>query len=108
MASTRVTDRLADIHPQSLRVDGEAFRKKLAIGKSVGRALEIAGIPQKDAAARMGYQDEGAVVSRWTRGAERPHFDKLFDLEGFEEAWMKARAETNTRVIVRTLIELKA
>lgn len=104
--SNSLPDRLDGVHPQMLAMDGESLRKKVAVGKSIERALAIAGLSQKDAAGQMGYSDQG-TVSRWCAGVERPHFDKLFDLDGFEEAWMKARAECNARVTVRTVIEIQ-
>src|SRR5262245_35392839 len=102
-----VAAKLDSIKGKSVAVDAEDYRKKLAIARSVLRALQIAGIPLTVAAADMGYPD-ATEVSRWVNGAARPHFDKLFALDGFEEAWFKARAEVNPRFHVRTVIELKS
>ena len=100
-----LSSRLSDVHPKMLRGEREGDHKKLAVGQSVERALEIAGIQKQDAAGRMGYSDQG-TVSRWCSGLERPHFDKLFELDGFEVAWMKARAERNQRIKARTVFEI--
>ncbi len=105
MSVSTVARALVGVHPKMLRADSEATSKKLAVGQSVERALAIAGIAKQEAAGRMGYADQG-TVSRWCSGLERPHFDKLFDLDGFEEAWIKARAERNHRLTVRTVIEI--
>ena len=103
--ATTLQKRLADVHPKMLRVDGEGDRKKL-VGRDVERALALLGVSQKDAAYRMGYSDQG-TVSRWCAGTERPHFDKLEQIDGFEEAYMKAKAERNPRVRMRTVIEIE-
>lgn len=103
--ATTLQKRLADVHPKMLRVDGEGDRKKL-VGRDVERSLELIGISKQDAAWRMGYSDPG-TVSRWCAGTERPHFDKLEQIDGFDEAWMKAKAERNARVTVRTVIEIQ-
>lgn len=108
-------DRLADVHPQMLRASserparaGESDCKKVAdlrtvIGRLVERALEIAGVRKQEAAFQMGYSDQG-TVSRWCSGVERPLFDKLFMVEGFEDAWMLALAERNPQMEVETRI----
>lgn len=111
MPDRTVADRLADMHPQMLRVDPAADRKKLAdlravIGRLVERALELLGVTKQDAAFQMGYKDAGAV-SRWCSAVERPLFDKLFALEGFEVAWVLAMAERNTRIEVATVITIR-
>lgn len=105
-----VTERLASVHPQMLRVESESTSKKLAdakraIGHSVARALEIAGITKQQAAYDMGYQDAG-TVSRWCSGLERPHFDKLFTLPRVEDAWILARAECNPHIVVETVVKI--
>lgn len=106
-----VADRLAEAHPQMLRVGIEGERKKLAdlrpvIGRLVARAFELLGITKQDAAYRMGYHDAG-TVSRWCSAAERPLFDKLFTLDGFEDAWMLALAERNPRMEVETVVKIR-
>lgn len=105
MAPT-VAKRIEDVHPQMLRMKGEADRKKLAdFGRSLERALELWGKSKQDTAYALGYRDPG-TISRWCAGSERPHMEKLLALDGFEEAWMLARAEGNVRVIVRSVIEI--
>lgn len=90
--------------PQMLRVDGEPDRKKL-VGRDVERSFELLGISKQDAAYRMGYSDPG-TISRWCAGTERPHFDKLEAIRGFDQAYMKAKAERIPRTRRVTIIEL--
>lgn len=112
MASNRiVVDRLADVHPQMLRVESETDCKKLAelrvvVGRLVERAFELMGITKQDAAYRMGYTDAG-TVSRWCSGTERPLFDKLIAIDGFEEAWVLALAARCSRIDVETVVRIR-
>lgn len=108
---SRVHDPLAGLHPQMLRMESEGASKKLAdlrptIGRLVARALELAGISKQDAAYRMKYSDAG-TVSRWCSGTERPAFDKLFTIEGFEIAYVLAIAERNAQIEVTTAITIR-
>jgi hypothetical protein len=109
--SQSITDRLKDVHPQMLRAESEGDRKEVAdlrqvIARLVGRAFELMGITKQDAAYRMGYQDPG-TVSRWCSATERPLFDKLFSLDGFEVAYVLAIAERHSRMDVQTTITVK-
>ena len=112
-----MADRLAGVHPQMLRAPSEAERerseadrKKLVdlrrvIGRLVERALELAGVSKQEAAHHMGYADQG-VVSRWCSAVERPLFDKLFGIDGFELAWIVAMAERNPQMQVHTTVTI--
>ena len=107
----KVANRLADVHPQMLRAEGEGRRKELAdlrpvIGELVSRALQLAGVTKQEAAFRMRYSDPG-TVSRWCSGVERPAFDKLFTIEGFEVAWVLAIAERNRGIVVETVVRIR-
>lgn len=105
-------ERLNSIHPQMLRVEDEGDRKQLAegrrarIARAVERALEIAGVTKQQAAFAMGYTDQGPV-SRWCSGVERPLFDKLFGVPGFEDAYLVALAERNPRVELETTVRIR-
>jgi hypothetical protein len=110
MKST-IADRLASVQPQMLRAGGEADRNKLAdlravIGQLVGRTFELMGITKQDAAYRMQYSDAG-TISRWCSGTERPLFDKLFTIDGFEIAYVLAIAERNQAIEVDTVITIR-
>lgn len=99
-----MAERLDGVPRKMLRVDSETHRKK--VGTRVERALELAGISKQTAAHDMGYSDQG-VVSRWCSGIERPQFDKLNTLDGFEDAYIVALAEKNPRVTLETVVRLK-
>lgn len=108
-----VDPRLAGVQPQMLAATLDADRKPLAdadwrrhIGRTIDRALEIAGVTKQCMSAEMGYRDQGSL-SRWIAGVERPHFDKLFAVDRFYDAWIIACAETNPRVEVETLVRIK-
>jgi transcriptional regulator with XRE-family HTH domain len=100
-----LADRLNAVHPKMLRADGESDRKKL-VGRRVERALSLARLTQQEAAYAMGYADQG-VVSRWCSGLERPHFDKLYALDGFTIAWVLALAEGTPEIDVETTIRIR-
>jgi len=106
-----VPDRLAAVHPQMLRATIEGDRKKLAdlrqaIGQLVARTFELMGITKQDAAYRLQYRDAG-TISRWCSGTERPLFDKLFSLDGFDVAYVLAIAERNARIEVQTVVTIR-
>jgi hypothetical protein len=96
--------KLDAVHPQMLRADSDGHRKKVA--ERVERALQLVGLSKQDAAYQMGYSDAG-TISRWCSGAERPLFDKLFAIEGFEDAYLVALAERNPRMAVETVITVR-
>lgn len=104
-------DRLDAVQPQMLRAEHEGDCKKVAdlrrvIGQLVERALELAGVRKQEAAFQMGYSDPG-TVSRWCSGVERPLFDKLFVIDGFEGAWILALAERNSEMQVETIVKIR-
>jgi hypothetical protein len=115
MTIPTMPDRLADVQPQmvraGLRAQAKADRKKLAdlrpvIGRLVERALELMGLSKQEAAYRLQYADAG-TISRWCSATERPLFDKLFSLEGFEVAYVQAIAERNPAIAVDTVITIR-
>lgn len=104
------SERLAGVHPQMLKAGSEGDRQKLAdlrplIGQLVARALQLMGITKQDAAYRMGYDDPG-TISRWCSGTERPLFDKLFQVPGFDVAYVLAMAERNQAMKVETTVTI--
>ena len=109
--SPTIPDRLAGVHPKMLRAEHEGHRKDLAdlrlvIGLLVARTFELMGITKQDAAYRMQYRDAG-TISRWCSGTERPLFDKLFAIEGFEVAYVLAIAERNRSIEVATIVTIR-
>lgn len=99
-----IPDRLSGVHPQMLRAEHEDNRKKVAA--LVARAFTLMGITKQEAAYRMGYTDAG-TVSRWCSATERPLFDKLIGLDGFEIAYVLAIAERNAAIDVTTTITVR-
>lgn len=111
MIDPKVAERLADLPRKMLRAEREDERKPVAdlrrdIGQLVERALVLAGISKQHAAYAMHYADQG-TVSRWCSGLERPCFDKLLTLEGFDVAYILAMAERNARIETTTTITIK-
>lgn len=110
-----MTDRLADVHPKMLASTPRQSRKdsadeveaRRAVGRLVVRALEIMGRSKQDVSFEMGYRDEGATLSRWCSAVERPHFEKLRALKGFDEALIIAIAERNPNLEGEYLIRIK-
>lgn len=112
----KVSDPLDGVHPQmlraSLREEAKADRKKFAedlrpvIGQLVARAFQLMGLSKQEAAYAMKYDDPG-TVSRWCSGTERPLFDKLFAIEGFEVAYVLAIAERHQQIEVETVIKVR-
>jgi hypothetical protein len=76
-----------------------------AIGQLVARAFVLMGITKKEATYRLQYSNAG-TISRWCSGTERPQFDKLFTIDGFELAFVQAIAEGNPAIVVDTVITL--
>jgi hypothetical protein len=96
-----------------LAITSEAVGKPLAgrdwrrhIGQTIERALELAHLTKQGVSGAMGYQDQGSL-SRWISAVERPHFDKLFAVDRFYDAWVIACAESNPRLEVDTLIRVR-
>jgi hypothetical protein len=115
MTVPTIPDRLATLQPKmlraGLRTEAKGDRKKLAdlrpeIGRLVERALELMGLTKQEAAYRLQYADAGAI-SRWCSATERPLFDKLFTLEGFDIAYVRAIAERNPAIDVDTVITIR-
>lgn len=109
-ATESLRKKLADVHTVMAKAD----RKPLAetedewrrrIGRTIERAIELAGTTKQHLSDDMGYTDQSAV-SRWISAAERPLFDKLFAVDGFYDAWVIACAEGNPRVQVETIIRV--
>ena len=112
---TTIPDRLAGLQPQMVRAqvrsEAKPDRKKLAdlrpvIGKLVERALELMGLSKQEAAYRLQYSDAG-TISRWCSATERPLFDKLFTMDGFDIAYVLAIAERNQQIEVTTAITIR-
>jgi len=109
------SERLAAVHPQSLRagfassadgprMSGEASRAR--IGQCFEWALDRARLTKQEAAFRMGYTDSG-VIGRWISGMERVQLDKLHLIGvGFWQEFVIALAQDCEGVEVKTQITL--
>lgn len=77
-----VASSLDNVHPQMLRAGEVSDPQRLGMDarRSIGQcyewALDQARMEKKDAAARMGYTDQG-VIGRWIQGTERIQLDKV-------------------------------
>jgi transcriptional regulator with XRE-family HTH domain len=62
------------------------------MGQAIEEAIQEAKLEKKDAADRMGYQDQSAL-SRWIAGIENPQLHKLWGLGPvFQKAFVIALA----------------
>lgn len=109
---SKVTNQLAAVHPKMLASSIAPDRKPLAeadwrrhIGQTIERALELAHLTKQEVSDSMGYADQSAL-SRWISAVERPHFDKLFSVDRFYDAWVIACAEANPRIEVETVVRV--
>lgn len=60
------------------------------IGRALARAIQIAGLSQKEAAALIGRDQ--AQVARWIAGSERPQLDAIFAVSQLREPLVIALA----------------
>ena len=95
---------LEDVRPQMAKADVNKVEDRdfrAEIGGVVQRAISLAGMTQKEAAAAMGR--DSAQVARWIAGTERPQFDALMAVERLQEPTVIALAQvagarTSTRI----------
>lgn len=111
MDGSTVPKGVATGHPQTPAAKAKPDPQNLAdlrpaIGRLVERALVLAGVSKQEAAYRMHYSDAG-TVSRWCNGIERPLFDKLFTIAGFQAAYVQAIAEQHPDFEVTTEIKIR-
>ena len=59
------------------------IERRQVIGRVIARAIKFAGRDDKDVWVALEHPD-GAQLSRWIRGTERPQFDRLFAID-----WMR-------------------
>ena len=84
--------------------DTRDFRAE--IGRAVGRALRLADLTVKEAAAAMGMADH-AQLSRWMAGTDRPLLDRLFAVPALRSPLVIALAELVETVEVETVIRAR-
>lgn len=88
-----------------MKVENRDFRE--VIGRSIQRALSLAGWSQKEAAGKIGR--EPAQIARWIAGTERPQFDALFAVEELRQPLVIALAQAidDSGVVVTTQINFR-
>jgi len=85
------------------KVDEDAGRAKF--GRILGRAVELSGLIDKDAAEQLGV--ERAQFSRWLSGKENAHVWKFQAHDLLGPALIAAQAEATPGATIRTVIELE-
>lgn len=77
------------------------------VGAAIARALQFAGLTQKEAWALLGHTN-GAQLSRWISGLERPQFDALFAVDALRQPLIVAFAElAGAAVEIETVIKVR-
>lgn len=78
------------------------------VGRAIDRALSLAHLTQKEAWVLLGHND-GAQLSRWIKGTERPQFDVLFSVAKLRQPLVIALAGlVGSSVVIETNIRLTA
>lgn len=83
--SPSVSQRLDGLPRKQIAMGSESLLKKIEsnddarrqVGRLIARAIEVAGISNKDASLRMGLSADGVQVSRWCAGTEPPSLLRL-------------------------------
>lgn len=111
MASS-VADGLHTAPHKPLRMGGEALHKRLVdpetralVGKLIERAIEVSGLSKKEAAYRMGYDDDQSPISRWIAGLEPPVLWRFVNVPALACGLAVALAELH-HAEVRTVISI--
>lgn len=99
LASVRPTMAKADLK----KVEEEKGRR--IFGQICARAVELAGLIDKEAAARLGV--EPPQFSRWLAGTENPQCWRFHQDDLLGPALIAAQAEQTEGVTMRTVIELR-
>ena len=107
-----VANGLESVHPQMLRMASPVDPQRLGadarreIGQCFEWALDEVRMEKKDAAARMGYTDQG-VIGRWISGIERIQNDKvMLCLPTVWPHYLIAQLRTCSGVEVKTQVTL--
>lgn len=85
------------------KVDEDHLRRNF--GEILRRAVELAGLIEKEAADQMGV--ERAQFSRWLSGKENPQVWKFHAHALLGPALIAAQAEVTPGATIRTVIELE-
>lgn len=108
-----LAERLDGIPRKSVAMKGEALHKKFVdpetralVGKVIDRAIHHSGLSKKDAAIRMGYEDDQSPISRWVSGIEPPSLARFVAVPALCCGLSVALAELADGAEVRTVISL--
>jgi hypothetical protein len=85
------------------KLDEAKFRAYF--GAILGRAIELAGLIDKEAADQLGV--DPAVLSRWLSGKENAQMWRFQAHETLGPALLAAQAEATPGATIRTVIELE-
>lgn len=80
-------------------------RFRAYFGQILGRAIELAGLIDKEAAVQLGI--DPAVLSRWLSGKENAQVWRFQAHETIGPALLAAQAEVTPGARIRTVIELE-
>lgn len=94
------TDRLLDVEVKMLKIEGEAHLKHLdeakrRYGKVLERAVQLAGLSKKEAAAAI--QCDPGQLGRWFSGDENPQAWRFHAHPTLGGALLEAQAEARER-----------
>lgn len=100
-------DRLEIPAPRPAKADLKDLENpwRLSVGRAVARAIQLAGLSQKEAAALVGRDQ--AQLQRWTTGAERPQLDALFAVDVLREPLVIALAALSEDIEITTQIAIR-
>lgn len=80
-------------------------RYRAYFGQILGRAIELAGLIDKEAATQLGV--DPAVLSRWISGKENAQCWRFYAHELLGPCLIAAQAEVTPGARIRTVIELE-
>lgn len=100
-------ERLENLRPRQAKADLNPIEIpwREQIGHAIQRALSLAGLSQKEAAALVGR--DVAQLARWINGSERPQLDAMFAVEVLRSPLVIALAElAGAGVEVETVVRV--
>lgn len=92
---------------------GEGLHRKFVdpetralVGRLIDRAIAHSGLTKKDAAFRMGYEDDQTPISRWVAGIEPPSLARFVRVPALACGLAVALAELSEGAEIRTVVSL--
>lgn len=105
----RHRQRLENVNTTTAKADLKKLENpwRARVGKALARAREIAGLSQKELAAKFGHADQ-AQLSRWENGTETPQLAAYFAIPEMQQPVVIALAalaeggvEVHTTISIR-------